>query len=326
MADRQPSIRRATFFLWLERLLLLAGAAALVWVGFVVADAAVAQRRARSALEAAVPVAEPVVAPGLEELTVPDEPAAAMGSAIADLAVPRIQLAAAVLQGTDARTLRRGPGHLENTAYPGEVGNIVIAGHRDSFFWPLRHIRVNDDIVLDTPRGRFHYQVTSLRVVDPRNLSVIAPTTDAVLTLVTCYPFWVLGHAPARFIVRAQLRESPAVPLLGSRRLPLAELTGAPTIAVRAPTEVLARAVAIAHDDRTLVKQAVERYRRAYNARSTGTYDEHHARPIAPWECDVLISEREATARCDDRNQAQDRTFTLERVDGAWAIRSIVLR
>jgi hypothetical protein len=79
----------------------------------------------------------------------------------------------------------------------------VFAGHRDSFFSPLRDVRVGDDVFAETPHGRVHYRVTSLRVVKPQDVSVLDPTDDPVLTLITCYPFWVLGPAPDRFVVRA---------------------------------------------------------------------------------------------------------------------------
>jgi sortase A len=80
---------------------------------------------------------------------------------------------------------------------------VVIAGHRDTFFRPLRHVKAGDEIVVDTPQARFQYRVTSLHIVHPQDVSVLEPTGDPVLTLITCYPFWVLGPAPDRFVVRA---------------------------------------------------------------------------------------------------------------------------
>jgi sortase A len=108
-----------------------------------------------------------------------------------------------VLEGSDEHTLRKGLGHIEDTPLPGESGNVAIAGHRDSFFRPLRNIQVGDDIMLDLPGERVHYKVSSYRIVNSSEVSVIAPTDDAVLTLVTCYPFWFVGSAPDRFVVRA---------------------------------------------------------------------------------------------------------------------------
>jgi sortase A len=186
--------------LWAERLLVMCGVATLVWCAAFVTDAVIAQRGARGSLEAASIAERPLLPP---DMGVAREVAPRDGSAIAALSIPRVELSAVVLQGSDAQTLRRGPGHLENTAFPGDSGNVVIAGHRDTFFWPLRNIRRGDDIFLDTPVGQFHYRVTSLHVVNPHDVSVLAPTNEATLTLITCYPFWVLGNAPDRFIVRA---------------------------------------------------------------------------------------------------------------------------
>jgi LPXTG-site transpeptidase (sortase) family protein len=132
------------------------------------------------------------------------------GTPLAELSIPRVGLSAVVLHGTDEHTLRLGLGHVENTPLPGESGNVAIAGHRDSFFRPLRNVHVGDDILLETPEERVHYRVSSLRVVNSYEVSVIGPTRDATLTLVTCYPFWFIGQAPDRFVVRATRVESSA--------------------------------------------------------------------------------------------------------------------
>jgi sortase A len=119
------------------------------------------------------------------------------------LDIPRIGVSVAVLQGTGSRTLRLGAGHIESTSLPGGSGNVGIAGHRDTFFRPLRDIRKNDRIQLQTATGLFHYQVDRMKVVSPNDISVLAPSSESSLTLVTCYPFQFLGAAPKRFIVRA---------------------------------------------------------------------------------------------------------------------------
>ena len=186
-----------------SRLLVIAGAALLGWCVLVVGDAWVAQWAARIALETVSLPQQPAVVEPVSSPVAARPASTAPGAALATLSVPRVGLTAVVLQGSDARTLRRGPGHLETTALPGETGNDVIAGHRDSFFRPLRHVAVGDDVFLDGPAGRVHYRVTWARVVSPRNVSVLAPTDADVLTLITCYPFWVLGNAPDRFVVRA---------------------------------------------------------------------------------------------------------------------------
>ena len=187
-----------------SRLLLVAGVALLGWCALVVGDAWVAQWAARVALETVtLPHRPAVVEPASSSPAAARPVSAAPGAALATLSIPRVGLSAVVLQGTDNRTLRRGPGHLETSVLPGETGNDVIAGHRDSFFRPLRDVKRGDDVFLEGPAGRAHYRITWARVVGAHDVSVLAATDNDVLTLITCYPFWVLGNAPDRFVVRA---------------------------------------------------------------------------------------------------------------------------
>lgn len=125
------------------------------------------------------------------------------GSAIGRLEVPRIGLSVVVLEGSDAGTLRLGVGRVRNSSLPGEGGNVVLAGHRDTFFSPLSEIRPGDRISLRTPEGTFPYTVDWTTVVNPQDTKVIKATAQPALTLVTCYPFSYVGAAPKRFIVRA---------------------------------------------------------------------------------------------------------------------------
>jgi len=131
---------------------------------------------------------------------------------LAVLRIPEIGLEVPVLRGTDDRTLDRAVGHIENTARPGTDGNSGIAGHRDSFFRGLKDITPGDAIELDTLGGRELYRVEHTWVVNPEDVWVLDPTPGRVLTLVTCYPFYFVGSAPRRFIVRAvQVSGQPAV-------------------------------------------------------------------------------------------------------------------
>ena len=108
-----------------------------------------------------------------------------------------------MLPGTAERTLDRGLGHIEYTALPGTDGNSGIAGHRDSFFRALKDIAQDDLIELDTPQMTDVYRVERTWIVNPDDVSVLDPTPMRALTLVTCYPFYYVGSAPKRFIVRA---------------------------------------------------------------------------------------------------------------------------
>jgi LPXTG-site transpeptidase (sortase) family protein len=98
-----------------------------------------------------------------------------------------------VREGDDVKTLRRAVGHIPGTALPGGTGNAALAGHRDTFFQGLRDIQKGDQITLSTPAGNARYVVRSTRVVDPSDVSVLAPTSGSTLTLVTCYPFNYIG-------------------------------------------------------------------------------------------------------------------------------------
>ena len=124
---------------------------------------------------------------------------------LAVLRIPKIRLEAPVLPGTDDRTLDRAVGHIEGTAKPGTDGNAGVAGHRDGFFRGLKDITPGDVIELETIRGKDSYRVERTWVVDPEDVSVLDPTPRRALTLVTCYPFYYIGSAPRRFIVRALL-------------------------------------------------------------------------------------------------------------------------
>lgn len=126
------------------------------------------------------------------------------GDTVAKLIIPRLNVELYVVEGTDEGDLRRGPGHLMGSAMPGEQGNCVIAGHRDTHFRILQQIRSGDRVILETDKGRFVYRVKHLAVVSPTNTASLAPARG-VLHLITCYPFYYLGSAPERFVVEAQL-------------------------------------------------------------------------------------------------------------------------
>lgn len=127
---------------------------------------------------------------------------------LAVLRIPRIALEVAVLEGTDDWTLNRAVGHIEETAMPGAAGNSGIAGHRDGFFRGLKDIRAGDAIELETPGIVERYRVERTWIVEPEDVSVLDPTPVPSITLVTCYPFYFVGPAPQRFIVRAVRMET----------------------------------------------------------------------------------------------------------------------
>jgi len=124
-------------------------------------------------------------------------------SPLGRIEISTIGLSAMILEGIDERTLRRAVGHIPGTPLPGQPGNVALAGHRDTFFRALRNIHEDDEITLETLTGLYRYRVDSTKVVDPEETRVLEHSDDAVLTLVTCYPFSFVGPAPKRFVVRA---------------------------------------------------------------------------------------------------------------------------
>ena len=138
------------------------------------------------------------------------------------LQIPRLGLNVMVREGDDEATLAEAVGHLPSSPLPGDLGNVALAGHRDTFFRPLRELRVNDRIAFATLKGTYQYQVESIRIVLPSDVSVLKASAEPTLTLVTCYPFYYVGSAPKRFIVRARLigPVPPDVPTAGARPAP----------------------------------------------------------------------------------------------------------
>jgi len=124
------------------------------------------------------------------------------------LSIPRIELEDVVLEGVGARSLMLGPGHLQGSVEPGAVGNAVIAGHRDTFFRRIHSLRYGDHIYVLRDGRQFHYIVRVRKIVAPTDLSVLRPSQDTELTLITCYPTHAIGPAGRRLIVVAKLAAS----------------------------------------------------------------------------------------------------------------------
>jgi len=137
----------------------------------------------------------------LTETGTPDAP-------LAVLRIPKIHLEVPVLEGTDDATLDRGVGHIAGTALPSAPGNLAVAGHRDGFFRGLKDIGIGDRIELETVRGFDGYVIENIWLVKPEDVWVLDSTDAPQLTLVTCYPFYYVGSAPQRYIVRASRVES----------------------------------------------------------------------------------------------------------------------
>jgi sortase A len=126
------------------------------------------------------------------------------GSLIGKIDIPRLNISTIVKEGVDDRTLDLAAGHIPDTALPGQTGNVGVAAHRDTLFRNLKDVRRDDKITLSTLDGEYVYRVVSTKIVQPTDVSVLdASPNEKTLTLVTCYPFYFVGDAPKRFIVRA---------------------------------------------------------------------------------------------------------------------------
>jgi sortase A len=188
MSRAHSVIRRAAL------VFLSAGLVALGYVAAVVIDARIYQASEQRRFEHAR--AESSATPAIVE-----------GATVGEIQIPRLGLSAVMVQGDAANILQHAVGHLAETALPGESGNVVLAAHRDTFFRPLKRIRVGDIITLRTVKGDFEYWVESTAVVSPDAIEVLRPTDGRTLTLITCFPFSFVGPAPNRFIVRARAKE-----------------------------------------------------------------------------------------------------------------------
>lgn len=127
------------------------------------------------------------------------------GSTRSRISFPAQGQAYFVLEGASKKNLRRGPVHISESATPGEAGNAIIAAHRDTHFRILKDIKEGQEIDIEERGRAFLYRVTETKVIEPDDNRYYQPTSRAVITLVTCYPFYFIGAAPQRYIVRAEL-------------------------------------------------------------------------------------------------------------------------
>jgi sortase A len=194
---------------WVERGLLAVGVVLGAWCAAVLVEARFHQAVPVSGQLVVTQTAVPVL-PGDRGNAAPRRPAPsapAVGSLIGRLEAPSVRMTTNVLEGSDDGTLRRGAGHIEDTPFPGQPGNVGIAGHRDTVFRPLRHVKVGDPLHITTPDRTYQYRISKTLIVGPDDVYVLDPTDRPTVTLVTCYPFDFIGHAPKRFIVQAELTE-----------------------------------------------------------------------------------------------------------------------
>jgi sortase A len=184
------------FLRWTRSFLFITGALAVSYVALTLLHAKLYQEAASNALKKQIDAREQ------HKASLP-RAVAKEGDVLGRIEIPRLGMMVAVLEGTRAKTLRLGVGHIEGTALPGEPGNIGIAGHRDTYFRGLKDIRESDEIRIQTATGLTRYEVDWIQITAPGDTGVLAPSAGSAITLVTCYPFHYIGAAPRRFVVHA---------------------------------------------------------------------------------------------------------------------------
>jgi sortase A len=199
--ETQRPVPRGRLFLRCTRgLLFLTGALAISYVALTLLHARLYQKAADITLKKQISARQ-------QHGAILSTAVANQGDVLGRIEIPRLGVTIAILEGTAAQTLRLGVGHIKGTALPREPGNSGIAGHRDTFFRSLKDIRTNDEIRIQTASGISRYQVDWERIVDPDNTGVLGPAAEDSITLITCYPFQLIGAAPERFVVHAYKKQ-----------------------------------------------------------------------------------------------------------------------
>lgn len=132
----------------------------------------------------------------------------ASGEQMGEVVIPSISLKYPLIHGTLEEHLAKGIGHYAGSVYPGEGGNVIISGHRDTVFRNLGDVKIGDTITINTSYGSYTYKASSTRIVDKDDRTVIVPSDKEMLTITTCYPFRYIGSAPKRYILTAQFVDS----------------------------------------------------------------------------------------------------------------------
>ncbi len=196
----------------IERALLATAIVCLSWYGWRMMAIHRAQTRATAEARAVTAISAD---PASRDVVMP--PALPPNGIIGELDIPRLHLTAPVKTGDDDSVLDFSVGYLPDTPLPWMPGNSAFAAHRDRLFRPLQNIHQGDAITLSTSHGMLQYRVLRTLIVDPKDVWVLNPIPKVSLTLITCYPFYFVGHAPHRFIVQAEKLDADQRVLLSPR-------------------------------------------------------------------------------------------------------------
>jgi len=198
--------QRRTVLIWCQYVLLFVGFSALGYCAITAVEASRYQDWARGQMQKAslVPAEPPTTrSSGGKSQSMPLRLASGMPP-VGRIDIPQVHISAIVAEGTQPRVLQVAVGHIPGTALPGQTGNVVLAAHRDTLFRRLGELKPGDLIRVTVPGRQYLYRVRFTDVVLPNETWVLEPSTGQLLTLVTCYPFYYVGPAPKRFVVRAR--------------------------------------------------------------------------------------------------------------------------
>jgi sortase A len=127
-----------------------------------------------------------------------------IGDTIGILQIPKIGAELPIVEGTDPDDLAKGVGHYKGSQFPGNHGQIVLSGHRDTVFRHLGVLKIGDILEVKMPNGNFDYKIDHMKIVDSKDTSIITlQNKKEELVLTTCYPFRYIGNAPNRYIIYA---------------------------------------------------------------------------------------------------------------------------
>lgn len=129
-----------------------------------------------------------------------------IGEEFGEIIIPSVNITCPVIHGDRDEDLLKAAGHYSGSRYPGQGGNVVLAGHRNSVFSNLKSIKKGDEIIFNTTYGKYIYVVSDINIKDGKDQSIVEPRDKEMLTLYTCYPFNYIGHAPTRFVVTCDLK------------------------------------------------------------------------------------------------------------------------
>lgn len=130
-----------------------------------------------------------------------------IGEQFANLKIDTVSLEVPILQGEGNAELRKGVGHYVLSLLPGEGGNVVLSGHRETAFYALKDVSLGDQVTVETDYGTYIYQIADIYITTPDDVTPTEPTDTERLTMYTCYPFIKYGPTPERYVVVADLVE-----------------------------------------------------------------------------------------------------------------------